>query len=226
MDIESPEVIAQEMEKTRRSLTGKVAALETHVVGTIQNATEAVSTTVAQVKSAVQDTLSSVKDTATDVKQSVTASVHTVTERVGSAFDLSGHTREHPWAMVSGAGLAGFLTGLAVFGRKSNRAVPVRYLPSAYASAAAPVASVHSPEPAAPPRKMPGWLDDLLERAGNEARKVGEEAMAVAAASLRQAVQSEVPRLINTLTAVSQDATADYPASGFSRPGGGSGRVG
>ncbi len=47
MDRESPDVIAQEMEETRSSLTGKVAALETHVVDTLQNATEAVSTTEA-----------------------------------------------------------------------------------------------------------------------------------------------------------------------------------
>ncbi|MFO0850542.1 MAG: hypothetical protein U0871_18585 [Gemmataceae bacterium] len=226
MDRESPDVIAQEMEETRSSLTGKVAALETHVVGTLQNATEAVSTTVEQVKSVVQDTLSSVKDTATDVKQSVTESVQTVTDRVGSAFDLSSHTREHPWAMVGGAGLVGFLTGVVVFGRWSHRAAAAPHHPATYTSAAAPVASVRSPEPAAAPRKTPGWLDDLLERAGNEVRKIGEEALAVAAASLKQSVQSEVPRLINSFTAAGQEATADCPTAGYPRPAGGYGRVG
>lgn len=229
MDRESPDVIAQEMEETRSSLTGKVAALETHVVDTLQNATEAVSTTVEQVKSVVQDTLSSVKDTATDVKQSVTESMQTVTDRVGSAFDLSRHTREHPWAMIGGAGLVGFLTGVVVFGRSRqshHRAAAVHHHPVTYTSAAAPVASVRSPEPATPPRKTPGWLDDLLERAGNEVRKIGEEALAVAAASLKQSVQSEVPRLINSFTTAGQDATADCPAAGYPRPAGGYGRVG
>jgi ElaB/YqjD/DUF883 family membrane-anchored ribosome-binding protein len=224
MDRESPDVIAQEMQETRNSLTEKVAALETQVVGTIQNATEAVSSTVEQVKTVVQDTLSSVKDTASDVRQSVTDSVQTVTDRVESAFELSRHTREHPWPMVGGAGVAGFLAGYLLFGRSSPRQAVSPY-PTMYTSAAAPMAA-RSPEPVAPvPRKMPGWLDDLLERAGQEVRKIGEEALAVATASLKQSVQTEVPKLINSFTSVGEEPSTAGSSPEHRRTGNGFGRT-
>src|SRR5205823_1346199 len=83
----------------RASLTDKVAALEQQVLGTIQNASDTVSNIVETVKTAVPETLHTVKDTLTE-------SVQEVSEKMRSAFDLSHHTREHPWAMVGGAAAA------------------------------------------------------------------------------------------------------------------------
>lgn len=213
MDREPSDLIEQEMQETRVSLTDKVAALEQQVMGTIQNATDAVSTTVDQVKSVVQDTLTSVKDTASDVKQSVADSVQNVSDRVESAFDFSRRTREHPWAMVGGAGLVGFVTGLLVSGR-SSRSRPV---PTLYTSAASPMAAMRAPEPAPQPARRPAWLDDLLERAGSEVRKLGEEALGVAVASVRQSVHTELPRLIDSFTSAGSGRPESTPAAGYPR---------
>jgi hypothetical protein len=57
MDRESTELIKQDMNETRQSLTDKVAALEQHVVGTLHDATSAVQETVCTVKTALKDTV-------------------------------------------------------------------------------------------------------------------------------------------------------------------------
>src|SRR5436309_2761663 len=99
MDRESPELIKQGMQDTRQSLTDKVAALENQVFGTIHDATSAVHETVHSVKNAMNATISSVKST----------------------FYINSHVREHPWAMVAGAMVAGIAAGYLVgSGRKSE----------------------------------------------------------------------------------------------------------
>jgi len=193
MDRESPELIEQEMQQTRASLTEKVAALEHQVLGTIQNATEAVHSTVESVKAAVHDVSSTVKDT-------VSESVHTVKEQVSSTLDVTRHTRENPWAMVGGAAAVGFVAGYFFFGprgehsRAARRAIGGSFDGLSEASRPAP-APAYQPQQYTAPRR-PGWLDEIFDRVGEEAKKLGEMALASATASLRQAVQHQVPKLI------------------------------
>ncbi|HET6572228.1 MAG TPA: DUF883 C-terminal domain-containing protein [Fimbriiglobus sp.] len=206
MDHESPEVIEREMEATRTSLTDKVAALEQQVMGTIQNASDTVSNIVDTVKHVVPETLTSVKDTLTE-------SVEEVSARVRSAFDLSSHVREHPWAMVGGATALGFMTGLLVFRGRSEpsftRLAAAASPPphAAPASTAPPLGAT----PAAPRR--PSWLDDLMDRVGRELLAVGETAIASAAASLKQTVQEGLPKLIGPegLGLDGRRRESDYP---------------
>jgi len=195
MDHESPELIEQEMHQTRASLTEKVAALECQVLGTIQNATEAVHSTVESVKAAVHDVSATVKDT-------VSESVHTVKDQVANTLDVTRHTRENPWAMVGGAAAVGFAVGYFLSGprgehsRAARRAIQGSYDGlSAAARPAGPMpAYIAQPQPAAPRR--PTWLDEIFDRVGEEAKRLGEMALAQATASLRQTVQQQVPKLI------------------------------
>jgi len=190
MDRESPELIEQQMQQTRASLTEKVSALENQVLGTIQNATQAVNTTVESMRAAVHDVSATVKDT-------VSESVHTVRDQVKSTLDVTRHTRENPWAMVGGAAAVGFVAGYILFAprgqhsRAANRAIGGSF---DGLSAAASHPPVPQPEPA-PPRR-PGWMDELLDRVGQEAKRLGEMALATATASLRETVQQQVPKLI------------------------------
>jgi ElaB/YqjD/DUF883 family membrane-anchored ribosome-binding protein len=196
MGRETPELIEQQMAETRSALTEKVAALENQVVGTIQTATDAVSTTVEQVKSVVQDTLEGVKSTTTDIKQTVADSVQTVTAKVGSAFDLSARTRESPWPMVGGAGAVGFLAGWFLFRKDTPKPAP-----GLYTSAAAPMPAYAPPAyapPPAPPRQ-PGWFDALLEKAGQEVARLAEQALSTATDSVRQSIETGVPKFVNHL---------------------------
>jgi len=187
VDREQPELIEREMEQTRESLTEKVSLLEQKVVGNIQSATDAVQDTVQCVKSAVQDTVQAVTGT-------VSHSVESLTDGVKEVLDIRKHTRENPWAMVGGATVAGFVTGLLVFRRASSGASLGAYTPMPFTSqpggAAAPAAA-----PAASQR--PAWLNDLFDMAGQEIKKLAEQALATATASLKQTVETGIPKLID-----------------------------
>jgi ElaB/YqjD/DUF883 family membrane-anchored ribosome-binding protein len=104
MDHES-EVIKQQMEQTRSALAEKLETLEEHVSSTVRNTTEAVTGTVEAVKGAVEDTVDSVKGAVKDTVDSVSDSVETVKE----AFDLNRQIREHPWLVLGGGVLVGYL---------------------------------------------------------------------------------------------------------------------
>jgi len=213
MGSESPEVIEQQMQETRESLTQKVAALENQVLGTITTASEAVTNIVETVKTVVPETLHSVKDT-------VSESVNAVKEQVASTVDLSTHTRNHPWGMVGGAAAAGFLIGVLLPRREQSLGTAPGYGVQARGTAPQPA---YAPQPAAAPGwSMPGWLDNmlqpLLERAGQELRRLGEEAIATASAQARCAIEDGIPRLVNKVTG---DAAAAGPVgerARFDRP--------
>jgi hypothetical protein len=137
---------------------------------------------------------------------------------VKSVFDLTQHTRDYPWAMVGGAAALGFLTGLIAFrGREEPEAVSdystgEREWNRLAASSAAPR------QEAAAPRE-PSWLDNLLERAGQEARTLGETFIASASTSLKQAVQEQMPKLIDTgIQLVTERTGANEPTGAGAYP--------
>jgi ElaB/YqjD/DUF883 family membrane-anchored ribosome-binding protein len=186
MDRESPELIEQQMEDTRESLSEKVSLLEQQVVGKLQSATDAVQDTVQSVRNAVEDTVSAVSGT---VKQSV----ESVSEGMKEALDVKKHVREYPWAMVGGAAAAGFLTGVLVFRRAQSAAS----LPMAAGGSRPAFMPVAAPVAAAA-RERPGWLNVLFEVAGQEIKKIAEQALATTTASLKQTVQTGIPKLIES----------------------------
>ena len=163
---DSPEVIEQQMERTRASLTTKVSTLENQMVGTLQNATSAVSETVENVKEAVKET------------------VETVKENVREVLDISGHVRAHPWLMVGGAGLAGVLFGAAYLSRQREEA------PSTPRAARLPAAAVTARA------SEPSWFDNLLHQAAQELQKMGETVLHQATQTLREQVEGGLPELL------------------------------
>lgn len=180
MDRESPELIEQQMEQTRESLTEKVSQLEQQVVDRIQSATDAVQETVQSVRSAVEDTVSSVTGTVKD-------GVESMSEGVKEAMDVRKHVREHPIPMVCGATAVGFITGMLLFGRKSSAVAAPAFTPTPFAGA--PAAYAAAPRPA--------WLNDLFELAGREVKKVAERVIARASSSLQEGVEQGIPKLID-----------------------------
>jgi len=188
-------VIEKEMQTTRESLTEKVSQLEQQVVGTFQSSTTAVQDTVDSVKSAVQDTVESVTDT---LKHSVSS----MTDGLKDALDVKRHVRENPWAALGGAAAAGFITGMLVFRREGSSA------PGRPAGTYAPVMG------SAPMR--PSWLGELFEMAGQEVKKIAQDALAKATAQLKQSVNEGVPKLIETaVSRVTEPLAAhDTPQTG------------
>ena len=182
MDREQPELIEREMAETRESLTDKVSLLEQKVVGQMQSATDAVQETVQCVKSAVEDTVQSVTGT-------VSNSVQSLTDGMREALDVQKHTREHPWAMVGGAAVAGFLTGLVVFRRPANGSSLPAYTPAPSAPFTSAPATVSH---------RPAWLNDIFDLAGRELKRLAEQALATTTSSLRQTVETGIPKLIDS----------------------------
>jgi ElaB/YqjD/DUF883 family membrane-anchored ribosome-binding protein len=97
---DDPEVIRNQMEETRSSLTDKIEKLEEKVTATVQNTTAAVTDTVASVKDAVHETVDSVKGT-----------VSNTVETVKDVFDVPGYFRDYPWAAFGASVAVGFAGG-------------------------------------------------------------------------------------------------------------------
>ena len=197
----SPELIEQEMQTTRNSLTDKVATLEQSVVGTLHSATSAVQDTVDTVKDTVESMKSAMTETVASVKGTVQESVESVADNVRHAFDVSDHVRNNPWMMVGGAAVAGFVTGLFAFRGRSeghiSSAMSDRIQDSGYRPKPSPATRAYEPVAAAPAAPAePTWLDKLFERAGNELRKLGESALDQATQALQQSVHQAVPQLV------------------------------
>jgi len=106
--MENEEVIREQMETTRSSLTEKLETLEEKLASTVQETTSAVSETVATVKETVHEGVEAVHETVANVKESMHESVETVKDWL----DVCGHVKEHPWAMVGGSVAVGFAVGL------------------------------------------------------------------------------------------------------------------
>jgi len=167
------------MEQTRESLSEKVSLLEQQVVGTIQSATDAVQDTVDSVKTAVADTMATVSG-------GVKESIDSVSDGVKEVFDVRRHVRENPLQMVGGAAVAGLITGLLLTRRSTE---PV------YSGVPAFMPMPSTPAPTAAPR--PAWLNDLMEIAGREVKKLAEHAIARASSSMQKSVEEGIPKLIN-----------------------------
>jgi len=94
------EVIREQMKETRTNLTEKLEALEQKVEQTVMETKAAVTETVIDTKEAVTDTVATVKET-----------MHEGVETVKDFMDVKAHVQRHPWLMVGGSIVAGYLLG-------------------------------------------------------------------------------------------------------------------
>jgi ElaB/YqjD/DUF883 family membrane-anchored ribosome-binding protein len=113
--MENEDVIREEMEDTRTSLTKKIETLETQVAGTVQGATSNVAETVEAVKDTVETVKETVQETVATVRESVEETISTVKETVQDSitavkgmFDIPAMVDAHPWLMFGGAIGVGF----------------------------------------------------------------------------------------------------------------------
>jgi ElaB/YqjD/DUF883 family membrane-anchored ribosome-binding protein/xanthosine utilization system XapX-like protein len=182
---QTPELIQDEMQQTRESLTEKVAALENQVVGSVQSASDTLSDTVAAVKSFVETAPGAVGD-------SVRHAASAVSEQVKDMFGLSEHVRNHPWRSVGVSAGLGILTGLLVFrGRVATPPPPVM-----------PSAAAYVPPPAPP---APGMFDGMLSVVGRKLREVTETIIDAATSAVNKNVSEGVPRLVDAATGMAAD---------------------
>lgn len=108
-----PELIRQQMEETRASLTEKLETLENHVVGSVEQTTTAVVDTVESVKDAVQESVGMVTGTVNDA-------ITTAKETIRETFALRRYVDRHPWASIGAAVAVGY-AGSWLLRRRSSR---------------------------------------------------------------------------------------------------------
>jgi hypothetical protein len=191
------------MEETRTALADKLETLEQQVVGTVQNATEAVTDIVDTTKETVEQTMHLAKE-----------SVHEAVETVKETLDLSRQVERHPWAMWGGSVALGYLLGSLLGKSRSHRASYRGWSP-AYALAeqsrfaverngegrgavAAEGESATKPSPAAAtstPEKQaePSFLSEISEKFGSEISKLKGLAVGTLMGVLRDMISNTTP---------------------------------
>lgn len=112
---EQEELLVQ-MEESRESLAHKIELLEGKVTETVENATATVQEATANVLETVQNATASVSETVGNVTDAVQGTVETVrtslydgVESVKDAFDVSHQVDKHPWLMLLGAAVVGYV---------------------------------------------------------------------------------------------------------------------
>jgi len=167
--MENEELIRQDMERTRESLTEKLETLENKVLSSVHQAT-----------SAVNETVTSVKE-----------SMHEGVEKVKDAVDIKAHVETHPWLMLGGALAAGYALG-AMFFNAERRIEQAEPQPSRPQNLWHPGNGDHKkPQQTseATVSEQPGWLQ-MLEP---ELSKLKGLALGVALGTVREAITAELP---------------------------------
>jgi ElaB/YqjD/DUF883 family membrane-anchored ribosome-binding protein len=165
-----PDVIREQIEETRESLTEKIEALEGEFTETIHDVTGAVEHTVDSVRSGVHEGVESVKH----------------------LFDLPFQVRERPWLMVGGAALAGATAGYLLTRPRApvGQPIPQPAGPATYLPPAPP------PRAAAPSlngQREPGMVDKVVQTFRPELEQVKEIAIGLAMGLARDLIKRALP---------------------------------
>lgn len=162
------DVIRQQIDETRGSLTDKLETLEGQVKEGLRSVTSTVEHISDTVKTRVEETVDSVKRT----------------------FDLSGHVRRHPYGMTGGAMLLGAALGWAFGGRRRPGGT---YYP---VPAPMPHRAYEEPPHAAPhmaEESRPGVLSSLLQPVAAEFDQIKGAAIGAFLGLVRDAAVRSVP---------------------------------
>jgi ElaB/YqjD/DUF883 family membrane-anchored ribosome-binding protein len=108
-------------------MTEKLELLEERVRETVESAKSTVEDIVENVKGTVDETVGAVKDTVGEARSTVEGIVENVKDTmddtvtmVKHSFDLQYQVDRHPWAMLGGSVLAGYLLGSLGAGSRSS----------------------------------------------------------------------------------------------------------
>jgi len=115
---QSIEETRQDIEDKRASMSEKLELLEERVRGTLEETRSAVEGIVENVKETVDETVGVVKETVEGARSTVDNLVGNVKETmddtatmVKQSFDLHYQVEQHPWLMVGGSVMVGYLLG-------------------------------------------------------------------------------------------------------------------
>jgi len=218
---QEPDVIRQDIEDTRASLTDKIETLECEVRATVLTAKETVEGTIENVKDAVEETLENVKQTFEGTVGTVKEGVADTVESVKEAFDLSAQVDRHPWAMMGGSLLAGFLAGRLFGGQGREPFWGADRMVNRMSYASAPAAGIRPidrPQTPPPVPSEPGWTDTLRSQFGEEINMVKGLAIGAAIGVARDLIKQSLPQLAPQIDDVMNRVTSKLGGEPIHRP--------
>jgi len=171
------------MGQTRAALTEKLETLENQVLGTVQDTTSTVSNTVHEVGATVRDTVH-------DVRATVRETLATVKD----AFDVSRQMNSHPWLMLGGSVVAGYVSGRILASIEEGRFPPRPSLPTGpeqLLSDRPPIEPEREMPP--PPARVPSFLKSLADTFAPELAKLKGVALGMAMGLVRDKVRESIP---------------------------------
>lgn len=176
------ELIEQQMGQTRAALTEKLENLETKVFTAADAASDAVARTVQEVGATVRQTA-----------QDVRAALHETTSAMRDALDLSRQIDKHPWLLMGGSVLAGYVGGLVLDNLQRGRMPSVSALPAERAFPRPPEGRERLP--AQPPARRAGvsFFQALAESFAPELDKLKRAALGIALGAVRDKIGDAVP---------------------------------
>jgi ElaB/YqjD/DUF883 family membrane-anchored ribosome-binding protein len=181
------ELIKQQMGQTRSALTDKLETLESKVFSTLDTAADTVGQTVHEVGSTVRETAENVRATMREAASSVR-----------DAFDVSRHVQHHPWVMLGGSVVAGYVGGVLLDNLEHGRmpSLPAPPSPPMRAERLLPEGSeVRERLEAAPParRRGIGLFRELADAFAPELEKLKAAAVGMALGALRDKINASAP---------------------------------
>ena len=211
----------RDIEETRASMTEKLELLEERVRETVESAKSTVEDIMENVKGTVDETVGAVKETVGDARSTVEGIVENVKDTmddtvtmVKHSFDLQYQVDQHPWVMLGGSVLAGYLLGrLGTGGESSYRTR--RLWTGAEARRSGYFATTVNPDadnqPAASspqtPRSASLW-DGALGQFKEEFDMIKGAVIAALMSSVRDMVKESLPRIAPQLGKAIDSATA------------------
>lgn len=229
------EKIMSQMDVTRKDLADKLEKLEEKVTGTVASVTdlvEKVPETVDTVKETIAETVGAVSDTVHNTVEAVEGAVSSTVGAVQDLFNIPRHVDRHPWLMMGGSVLLGFLGGRLLLPRRQPAALP----PSSAGEAAAPPPAPTYQAPAYQPPPAPsfeadhsseseaegskeGWLGRLGDKFGGEISKVKGMALGTLLGVARDMISQWVPdTLRQDVKSVINNFTSDLGGKVFEQP--------
>jgi len=178
------ELIKQQMGQTRAALSEKLETLETKVVGAVGTTTDTVTQTV-------HDVGATVRETAQDVR----ATMHETLSSVRDALDVTHQVKEHPWLMMGGSVLAGYVGGVVLDNLERGQMPSLPHLPVAPERLLPSDAEVRERMESRPPAQRTGssFFQALAESFAPELDKLKRTAVSMALGLVRDKINESVP---------------------------------
>ncbi len=174
------DLIKQQMGQTRAALTEKLQTLENKVIGAIASTTDMVAQTVQDVGTTVRETSQNFRSTMRDTLSSVR-----------DAFDVSRQIHQHPWLMLGGSVLAGYVCGVVLDNLEHGRLPSLPAAEQLLPHGSEVRQCLAKEQPTA--RRIPGFLKALVDTFAPELDKLKAAAVGMALGALRDKIGESVP---------------------------------